>query len=98
MITINATVYVKKGAIEEYKALTDVLIEGTQNESGNLRYDMYQSTERPTEFVFIEQYNDQIALDTHHNADHFTSFLKKVAPFLSKDMVVSVFREAPKSE
>lgn len=98
MITINATVYVNKDAIKEYKALTNVLIPGTQNELGNLRYDMYQSIEQPTEFVFIEQYADQAALDAHHNADHFTSFLKNVAPFLSKDMDVSVFHEVPKSE
>lgn len=98
MITINATVYVKNSEIEKYKSLTEGLISGTHNEVGNLRYDMYQSIERPNEFVFIEQYQNQDALDSHHAAKHFTSFLTKVDPLLDRDMDVKVFRENPKSE
>lgn len=98
MITINATVYVNENDLDTYKILTDKLISGTHNEEGNLRYDMYESTERPTEFVFVEQYIDQDALDAHHAAKHFTIFLDDVAPLLSKDMDVNIFLETPKSE
>lgn len=98
MITINATVFVKKDSISAYKEIVEKLISETQNESGNLRYDMYQSVARPGEFIFIEQYINQNALDAHHSAGHFTSFLKNVDPLLSKDMDVNVFREIPKAE
>lgn len=98
MITINATVFVKENSIEEYKELSEKLIRGTQAEVGNLRYDMYQSVKRPGEFMFVEQYMDQNALDTHHSAEHFTQFLASVEKLLSKDMDVKVFRELPKAE
>ncbi|HAT55591.1 MAG TPA: hypothetical protein DCW31_10235 [Lactobacillus sp.] len=98
MITINATVYVKDDKISNYGELAQTLIAGTHNEPGNLRYDMYQSTERPGEFVFIEQYANQAALDAHHVATHFTSFLKRVEPLMAKEMTVVVFREMPTTE
>ncbi|GKT04036.1 putative quinol monooxygenase [Furfurilactobacillus entadae] len=98
MITINATVYVKPTDVDAYLMFTDALIAGTQSEPGNLRYDMYQSVEHAGEFVFIEQYADQVALDAHHAATHFTDFLAQVTPLLSHDMDVKVFRELPTAE
>ena len=98
MITINATVYVKENQLKAYDELAQTLIRGTRNERGNLRYDMYQSMERPGEFIFIEQYANQAALDAHHEADHFTTFLKMVEPLLAKEMDVAVFRALPEKE
>lgn len=98
MITINATVYVKPEEVQQYLKLSEALIRGTQNEQGNLRYDMYESLEAKGEFVFVEQYVDQDALDAHHAATHFASFLDAVTPLLSKDMEVAVFRELPAAE
>lgn len=96
MITINATVFVKDTAIQEYLTLARTLINGTRTEAGNLRYDMYQSVEQPGTFMFVEQYVDQAGLDAHHVAAHFTTFLMNVESLLSGEMDVKVFRELPK--
>ncbi|GEK28607.1 putative quinol monooxygenase [Furfurilactobacillus siliginis] len=96
MITINATVFVKESAVQEYLKLAKQLIDGTRTEGGNLRYDMYQSVEQAGTFMFVEQYVDQAGLDAHHEAVHFTTFLKDVDPLLNGEMDVKVFRELPK--
>jgi len=49
---------------------------GSIKEPGNLRFEMYQSAERPQDFLFAEKYKSLDAATAHRQTPHFLEFLK----------------------
>jgi quinol monooxygenase YgiN len=49
---------------------------GSIKEPGNLRFEMYQSTESPQDFLFAEKYKSLEAVTSHRQTPHFLEFLK----------------------
>lgn len=50
------------------------LVEGTRNEPGNVSYVLYQHTDDPLKFTFVEEWASQDAIDAHNGSDHFKAF------------------------
>jgi autoinducer 2-degrading protein len=49
---------------------------GSIKESGNLRFEIFQSTESPHDFLFAEKYKSLEAVTAHRQTPHFLEFLK----------------------
>jgi len=49
---------------------------GSIEEPGNLRFDMYRSTDNPRDFLFAERYNTIEAVTAHRQTPHFLAFFK----------------------
>ena len=49
----------------------------TRAEPGALRYDLYQSTARPNEFMRLEEWRDLAALDAHKETPHLRASFEK---------------------
>ena len=49
---------------------------GSIREPGNLRFEMYRSTENPSEFLFSEKYDSVDSVTAHRQTPHFQSFFK----------------------
>ena len=49
---------------------------GSIKEPGNLRFEMYQSTESPQDFLFAEKYKSLEDATAHRQTPHFLEFLK----------------------
>ena len=63
----------------------DALIEVAQTvarasraEAGCVSYRFYEDTELPNEFVFVEEWADQAALDRHFATDHISAFMRAI--------------------
>lgn len=89
--TINATVYIKPGKERSFLELAKELTIETRNESGNLLFELYQSNSCKSNFVFIEVYDNQEAIITHRDSDHFQTFLKKCEVIQNAPMDVMIF-------
>jgi autoinducer 2-degrading protein len=50
--------------------------DGSVQETGNLRFDMYRNRENPLEFLFAEKYNSVEAVIAHRQTPHFLAFFK----------------------
>jgi quinol monooxygenase YgiN len=50
---------------------------------GAVRFEVVQRTTHPNEFLILEMWKDQQALDRHVSAPHFTKFRDAVAPLLT---------------
>ena len=80
MIKVIAKSVVKKNKINEYKDMVQELIEKTRAEEKNISYVLYQDVDNPQILTFIEEWEDQAALDEHMNSEHF----EKIVPQLNK--------------
>lgn len=59
------------------------LVEKSSNEPGNLSYAVYQSENKPNEFILHEKYADAMALDAHKNSEHYQNIVvKEIIPHL----------------
>lgn len=87
---IIAQFFIKPECVEIFKTLTVDLIKKTREESGNVFYQLYQSLENPTDFVFNETFKDQECFDFHLNTEHFKTFANALKDMEYKASVVKI--------
>jgi quinol monooxygenase YgiN len=93
---IVAKVFVKPEKIKEFTEAAKEMIEKSNMESGCRFYQLYQDPYVNTKFVFVEQYDNQAAVDAHFASDYFKGFGPKVTDLVSEPSqikVVSVAKE-----
>jgi quinol monooxygenase YgiN len=64
-VTVIASMKVKPGTEDEARAALQSAVAPTRSEPGCLAYDLHQSMNDPTEFLFYERWVNQGALDAH---------------------------------
>ena len=69
-LTVVATVTAKADTVEEVKAELNKLIEPTRKEEGCINYDLHQSKEDTTVFIFHENWDSEAHLDAHLETPH----------------------------
>ena len=53
-------------------------------ESGNMRFDVLQSTEDPAHFLLYEAYKTEEQAAAHKNKPHYTTWKETVAPWMAQ--------------
>lgn len=98
MITITANFSVRSDCVEEFTKQAINVTRETRKERGNLSYRIYQSRTDKTKFTFIEEWQNDTAIEQHNCAKHFTDFLENIKPLTDGEVqieqlnsVVSVF-------
>ena len=87
---IIAVVYAKPGREEELCAHLSAVVAPSQNEEGNLRYELLRDQDNPRRFVFVEQWSDAALQQKHHvEGKHIQEFQAHAADAVEK---VEVYR------
>ncbi|GFE68635.1 putative quinol monooxygenase [Chroococcus sp. FPU101] len=81
-IRVIAKVISLPNTLDETKTLLISLVEPTRQEKGCLNYELWQNQENPTEFSFVEEWEDQAALEAHFLTPHFIEARKKIDELL----------------
>lgn len=80
MIKIVAENYIKEEYQEEFLKLTKELIILSREEKGNISYHLYQDINDDSHFTFIEEWQNQEAIDEHNQTNTLQQlFLKSKA-------------------
>ena len=86
-IRVIARITAKPETEDKVKSVLSSLVEPTHQEPGCLHYELLQNYQDPSEFVLIEEWENQAALDSHTAASHtqkaeaeVEDFLKQVPP------------------
>ena len=87
---IIARVFVKSECIDLFKKETVALIQKTRSEVGCISYNLFQDVSIPGNFVFVEEYKNQGAVDFHLNSEYLKTFVEKAANYFSKEIIVEV--------
>ena len=77
-LVMIATVKVKAGFEEQFKAAAQEILAPTRAEAGNIQYDFHQSPADPTEFATFEIWRSQADIDSHMSSAHMQRFFSQV--------------------
>ena len=66
MKIINAS-FLLRQTKEKFLADTLPLIRSSRAESGNISYQLYEAIDTPNQFVMVEEWQDQTAIDQHNS-------------------------------
>jgi (4S)-4-hydroxy-5-phosphonooxypentane-2,3-dione isomerase len=77
-------VHVLPEHVDTFIAVTRANHEGSVREPGNLRFDILQSADDPTRFVFYEAYVDADAARAHRETAHYLTWRDTVAPWMAE--------------
>ncbi|MDR2038849.1 MAG: antibiotic biosynthesis monooxygenase [Bacteroidales bacterium] len=77
-LTIVANVTINPEFKDELMKTFQVIVNATRKEPGNISYGLYENTQDPLKFTFVEKWKSQDAINTHNNSAHFQEFVKAV--------------------
>lgn len=83
-VTVVALIKLKPGAEAAAIAVLEPIVEQTHAESGCLKYTLHRSTADPQQFVLIERWATQAALDAHFLEPYMGSLFTDVADHLAE--------------
>lgn len=90
MKIINASFFIKADKREEFLADTLPLIHSSRAESGNISYQLYEAIDTPNQFVMVEEWQDQIAIDQHNSNPLLIQLLENLKMYSSAEPIIKV--------
>jgi quinol monooxygenase YgiN len=87
---ILAKVFIKPGSESDFIEAAKVMIENSNKEEGCLGYMLYQDPYEKTNFIFVESYVNQAAVDAHFATTYFKEFGSRIADITSKPSEIKV--------
>ena len=87
---ITARIFIKAGSESDFISAAQVMITNSNKEEGCLGYMLYQDPYEKTNFIFVESYKDQAAVDLHLSTPYFKEFGTRIANLISKPMEVKI--------
>lgn len=93
MITIVAKKMIKQGKTEEFKLLSEELINESRKEIGCISYSLYEDSNNCNILAFIEEWESKEAIKLHNNSKHFTTIVPKLAQFQEGDTEINLYNK-----
>ncbi|GGI42577.1 putative quinol monooxygenase [Mammaliicoccus stepanovicii] len=90
MIIVNAKFEVQDDFIYEYEELVKDLVRDSKQESGNVAYSHFKSTEDENVYLMYEIWEDEQAIASHNNSEHFKYFSSQVKEILNGPLDIKV--------
>jgi quinol monooxygenase YgiN len=81
-VTVVARIRAKKGMEEKVKQELLALVGPTRSEKGCINYDLHQSVENKSLFMFYENWVNKKDLDKHLEMPHMKSHMEKASEIL----------------
>jgi len=78
MIVVIGRVMTDAARREELMRIGQALARASRAEQGCISYRFYEDTEAESEFVFVEEWESQEALQRHFGTPHIADFMKAV--------------------
>ena len=91
-IVLVARLKVREDAIEDAKKLALGIVADSRTEEGCINYDVHQSVDDPTVFVWHETWRDKQALDAHFEEPHFKEFFARGMEFAAEQPQITITR------
>lgn len=90
-VTVLALIKAKEGMEETVRKELMALVSPTRSEVGCVNYDLHQSAEEKSLFMFYENWDSMEDLERHRGSAHLKAFREKVGGLLEKPIEVTLF-------
>jgi quinol monooxygenase YgiN len=91
MIIIHAYFKVDPKKREQFLEQAKRVAASSQAEEGNISYSVFEDPEKPSEFVFLEKWKDQAAVQQHEETRGFQVFVSQLPNYLLEPLKVDLF-------
>ncbi|HEX5225927.1 MAG TPA: putative quinol monooxygenase [Solirubrobacteraceae bacterium] len=78
MIVVVGRVRTDAGKREQLIEVAQTVARASREETGCIGYRVCEDTERPNDFVFVEEWADDAALQAHFGTSHIAAFMAAV--------------------
>lgn len=85
MIRVVAHLRSKPETIKETREALEGFIDPTLAEAGCVYYELMQNNADPTDFTFVEEWENDESLDAHLQSPHILAFLERAGELLAGD-------------
>ncbi len=92
-ITVIAQLKAIEGKESKLKEILLSLIEPSRDDEGCINYDMHQSEDDPTTFMFHENWASKEFFEKHLATPHLQNFIKNSEELLAKPLDVSLWKK-----
>ena len=90
-IKVVAQVIAFADKITEVQAILQGIVAPTRLETGCLSYQLFRNSGHPAELLFIEEWDDEKAIDAHFTTPHIRDALAKVTPLLAAAPIIKKY-------
>ena len=87
---ILARVYIKPGKETDFIAAARSMVEESNKEPGCESYTLYQDPYEKGNFIVVETYKNQAAVDAHFSMPYFKDFGPKISDMTSKPIEIKI--------
>lgn len=91
-VTVIAYIEVKPGTEELFLQHAQVVVNATRTETACINYDLHQSADDSTRFVFYENWTGLAGLDEHSKSAHIQTFRSSIADLIAKPVEIKLYR------
>ncbi len=92
MVRVVARVVAIPEKVEQLKLVLFGLIEPSRQESGCIQYELLQNHEDPTDFVFVEEWENEALLNAHLESPHINEAEAKLEGLLAAEPDIRLYR------
>ncbi len=85
-VRVIARLVARPGKEDTLRSLLMGLIAPTRKESGCITYELLHKKGNSREFTFVEEWEDEAALEAHFATDHIKNALAKFPELLAEDL------------
>jgi len=93
LLRVVATVRAKPEYCETVKDILSKLVHLTLTEDGCLQYELLQNQQDQCEFVFVETWSSQIALNKHLESEHLVKALRDTTELLLNPPDIRLYQQ-----
>ena len=90
-IKVVAQVIAFADKIAEVQAILQAIVAPTRLETSCLSYRLFRNSGHPAEFLFIEEWVDENAINAHFTTSHIRDALAKVTPLLAVAPIIEKY-------
>jgi quinol monooxygenase YgiN len=90
LIYVVATLTIRPETRAEFITAAAVCIKETRKEPGNIAYDLHESVTDHAKMVFVEQWENAEALESHGTAEHVKAFSRISVKCMTKPPKIEV--------
>ncbi|KRL03909.1 putative quinol monooxygenase [Liquorilactobacillus hordei] len=90
MVIINVLLKVIPEKREEYLTYVENLVNKSLQDEGNVFYSHFEDVYQKNQFMIVENWANQAAVEAHNKTDHLQDFLKNIGTYLVEDCKINV--------
>jgi len=88
---ITAKVFLKTEKVADFIAAAKAMVDSSSAEAGCISYQLYQNPYDKGQFIFVEVWKDQAAIDAHFAMPYFTAWGPKTSDWMAKPAELKIY-------